>query len=193
LNVEQSPKPTHPGSLTQDAINRAFARVQRQSNYIFRRGSISVTLIAGKSTGRLGVETVKSPSGEKLDATNLERTLIDITVRPAYAGGVGEVLKAYRAARSRVSIELLLSILDELQYVYPYHQAIGFLMQAANYRPSDRAKLAARAREYDFYLAHGMKNPKYSNVWRLYYPGDMKIRQFNTPTEERLIERIRKA
>jgi hypothetical protein len=118
---------------------------------------------------------VQSSSGEILEATNLERTLIDITVRPAYAGGVGELLKAYRTARNRVSIDRLLGILDELTYVYPYHQAIGFLMQSAGYEPSDYAKLAAREREYDFYLAHGMEDPLYSKEWRLYYPRELKI------------------
>jgi hypothetical protein len=133
-----------------------------------------VTIIAGKSTGRLGVETLKTANGEKLDVTNLERTLIDITVRPAYAGGVGEVLKAYRAARQRVSLDRLMSILDDLSYVYPYHQAVGFLMEAAGYDVKSDTFMARR-REFDFYLAHGMKDRNYSKAWRLFYPRDLKI------------------
>jgi hypothetical protein len=185
LNIEQSPKPKPRGGLTQDALDRTFAGEQRQSNYIFSRGPLSVTIIAGKNTEQLGVETVEGSSGEILKVTNLERTLVDITVRPAYAGGVDEVLKAYRTARNRVSIDRLLGVLDELAYVYPYHQAIGFLMQSAGYSHSDHAKLSARAREYDFYLAHGMKEPQYSKEWRLYYPRDLKIPR-NARTERTL-------
>ena len=173
LNVEQSPKPNARGGLTQQALDRAFARKQRQSNYTFRHGPHSVTIIAGKSTGHLGVETLQNANGERLDVTTVERTLIDITVRPAYAGGVGEVLKAYQAARHRVSIDRLMSILDDLSYVYPYHQAVGILMQTAGYGVSDT--FMARQREFDFYLAHGIKDPNYSKTWRLFYPHDLKI------------------
>ena len=35
--------------------------------------------------------------------TDLERTLIDIAVRPEYAGGVYEVLNVYRLAKGKVS------------------------------------------------------------------------------------------
>jgi hypothetical protein len=173
LNVEQSPKPNPRGGLTQQSLDKAFARKQRQSNYTFRHGPHSVTIIAGKNTGHLGVETLQNPNGEKLDVTTVERTLIDITVRPAYANGVGEVLKAYQAARHLVSIDRLISILDDLSYVYPYHQAVGFLMHAAGYDVSDT--IMAHRRKFDFYLAHGMKDPNYSKTWRLFYPRDLKI------------------
>jgi hypothetical protein len=177
LNVEQSSKPNPSGGLTQDALDRAFAREQRQSNYVFNHRSLSVTIIAGKNTKRLGVDATKNPNGELLEVTNLERTLIDITVRPAYVGGISEVLKAYRAARDRVSIDRLLAILDELAYVYPYHQAVGFLLQSAGYNHKDYATLALRARGYDFYLTHGMAEPQYSQTWRLYYPHGLKVLQ----------------
>lgn len=58
--------------------------------------------------------------------TKLERTLIDIAVRPNYAGGVHHVLEAYAAAKSRVSVNVLLATLQKMEYVYPYHQVIGF-------------------------------------------------------------------
>ena len=37
----------------------------------------------------------------KIRLTNIERTLIDIAVRPVYSGGVFEVLKAYRLAKDK--------------------------------------------------------------------------------------------
>jgi predicted transcriptional regulator of viral defense system len=129
--------------------------------------------VAGKNIGRLGVETLRNANGENPEVTNLERTLIDITVRPAYAGGIGEVLKAYRAARDRASVDRLMSILDEVSYVYPYHQAVGFLMETAGYGVSDT--FTARQPKLDFYFAYGMKDPSYSKTWRLFYPHDLQI------------------
>jgi predicted transcriptional regulator of viral defense system len=174
LNVEQSAKPSSHGSLTQDGINRAFSGKQRQSNLIYNCNGVSVIMIAGKNTNRLGVEEIAGPESEALQVTNLERTLIDIVVRPAYAGGMPQVCKAYSAARDRMSLDRLLAILKKLDYVYPYHQCIGFLMQKTGHPEKSCAKLRALGLNHDFYLAHGLQQPEYSKDWRLFYPKDFK-------------------
>ena len=174
LNVEQSTKPPGNGSLTQIGIDRAFSGKQRQSNLIYSYYSSSIIMIAGKNTNRLGVEEIVGPASEVIWVTNLERTLIDIVVRPAYAGGASQVLKAYRAAKDRMSVDRLLSILKSLDYVYPYHQPIGFLMQKAGYPETKIAQLRALGLNFDFYLAHGIQQPEYSEDWRLFYPKDIK-------------------
>jgi hypothetical protein len=59
-----------------------------------------------------------------------------LTVRPDHAGGVDQVLKAFRSAKERVSVDALLAILREFHYQYLYHRAIDFYMQRAAYRES---------------------------------------------------------
>jgi predicted transcriptional regulator of viral defense system len=170
LNVEQSPKPAPSGSLTQRGIDQAFSRKQRQSNMTYEHDAWSVTIINGKNTDALGVEELVGPSEERLRVTNLERTLIDIAVRPTYAGGIFQVLEAYRAAKDRLSTNRLVATLKKLEYVYPYHQAIGFLMQRAGYDDKRSAMLRQLGLKHDFYLAHGMQQPEYSSEWRLFFP-----------------------
>jgi hypothetical protein len=174
LNVEQSAKPSGNGSLAQSGIDRAFAGKQRQSKLIYTYNTSSITMIAGKNTKRLGVEKIVGPASETIWVTNLERTLIDIVVRPAYAGGASQVLKAYRAAKDRISIDRLIITLKGLDYIYPYHQPIGFLMQKAGYPTQGIDQLRALGLNHDFYLAHGLQQPKYSKDWRLFYPQDLK-------------------
>ena len=175
LNVEQSAKPSYPGSLTQEGINLAFSRKQRQSNLTYAYPGISVTVIAGKNTNRLGVEQISGIASQSLSVTNIERTLIDIVVRPAYAGGIAQVLKVYRTAKDRMSVDRLLKTLKTLDYVYPYHQSIGFLMQKANYPEKSYAQLSAIGLNHDFYLAHDIKKPNYSKDWRLFYPKGLDL------------------
>jgi predicted transcriptional regulator of viral defense system len=170
VNVEQSVKPVPKGGLTQHGIDLAFSRAQRQSNMTYEFEKWSVTVINGKHTSALGVEKMLGPSNESLMVTNLERTLIDIVVRPSYAGGVFQILEAYRSARERMSTNRLLATLKKLDYVYPYHQAIGFLMDRAGYDSKRYSLLRQPGLEHDFYLTHGMKNPEYSSAWRIYYP-----------------------
>ncbi len=170
VNVEQSEKPPPKGPLTQHGIDMAFAREQRQSNMTYTFENWSVTIINGKHTDALGVEEIAGPSEEKLRVTNLERTLIDIAVRPAYAGGIFQVLEAYRAARDRLSTNRLLATLKKLNYVYPYHQAIGFLMERAGYDQKRYGLLKQPGLKHKFYLTHGIKKPEYSDAWHIYYP-----------------------
>jgi hypothetical protein len=98
VNQEQTPKSPSEG-VTQEAITSAFANHQRQSKYLFKYVGAQYLLLSGKNTGRTGVLQMKGPDGKDVDVTDLERTLIDVVVRPAYAGGINQVAQAYKQGR----------------------------------------------------------------------------------------------
>jgi hypothetical protein len=170
INEEQSNKPRPFAELTQSAIDNAFKKTTRQSKNITEFNGYKIQLLNGKHTDNAGVVDMVGPEGEKLLVTNIERTLIDIAVRPEYAGGVFEVLKAYRLAKGKVSVNKLSALLKKLDYVYPYHQVIGFYLdRAGGY--SDVVDLLRKFEiKYNFYLAHKTGQCDYSAEWRLFYP-----------------------
>lgn len=170
VNQEQSPKPKPTMGISQERIRLAYSRPQRTSRYAFRFGDHRIILVNGKSTNRMGVMQTKGPSGELLEVTSIERTLIDIVVRPAYAGGIFQVLDAYKAAKDRVNPREIVRILNEMDYVYPYHQSVGFLMERAGYEASSILALRERGLNFDFYLVHGARELDYEKSWRLYFP-----------------------
>ena len=170
VNQEQSPKPRPAGSLSQEAIDRAFGHEQRQSSFVFAYKQWRFVLVSGKDTGRLEVGKLTGPEGESLDVTGIERTLIDIAVRPAYAGGVYQVLEAYKSAKDKLSVNTLIATLKKLDYIYPYHQAIGFYLQRAGYEESRWQRLKSLGLSFDFYLAYGLREKQYDTDWRLFYP-----------------------
>ncbi|MET0400096.1 MAG: hypothetical protein ABW277_25120 [Longimicrobiaceae bacterium] len=169
-NKEQSPKPAPTGVLTQGGIDRAFARPPRVSRYVYSFDGTPLVLLSGKHTGNLGVNRIVEPSGIPVRVTSLERTLVDVVVRPAYATGAAAVLEAYRAARERASVEMLLAILQSLAHVYPYHQAIGFYMERAGYAASDLRRVHSLGLQYDFYVEHQMAGAQFDRAWRIHYP-----------------------
>ena len=61
----------------------------------------------------------------------------------------------------------------ELDFAYPYHQAIGFYLEKSGaYKPAEVAPFRRLAREFDFYLTYEMGDPAYDGDWRVYFPTD---------------------
>src|SRR5689334_12909510 len=180
VNAEQSDKETSELDLTQEAIHRAFQNQPRQSRLVYTMPKFRITVLNGKHTGELEVEETTGPTGEKVRVTSLKLTLIDIVVRPIYSGGVQSVLDAYRLARERAFALKIGQILRKLDYVYPYHQAVGFYMLAAGYPPEDQDHFARMGRKYDFYLCHGLKKPAFDKYWRVFFPRG--LRRQSSPT-----------
>ena len=169
ITVEQGPKSSR-GELSQENIDEAFKKPPRLSSNIARYKGYKITLLNGMFTGQNGIVSSINKTGAELRVTNIERTLIDIAVRPAYSGGIFEVFKAYDLAKDKVSINKLNAYLKKMEFIYPYNQVIGFYLDKAGYQ-ENRTKLLQRENlKYDFYLTHEMKDVKYSKKWRLFYP-----------------------
>lgn len=170
INIEQKEKGENDkDSLIQLNIDRAFSRPMRKTNQIGTLNDSKVYLLNGKNVGNIGVIDIDF-KGTNLKITNLERTLIDITVRPNYAGGVNEVLNAYILAKGKCSINKLIAILKQLDYTYPYHQSIGFYLEKAKY-PKNIIDLVKKIEiKYNFYLTYEIKDKEFSDTWKLFFP-----------------------
>lgn len=178
VTQEQSNSPSKQqlNELKQEAIDEAFKKPQRLSETYVTFREYKIFLLRGKFTKNLGVDTLERSEVGQIKVTDIERTLIDIAVRPSYSGGVFEVLKAFRQAKEMypVSVNKLSGYLSRMNFIYPYHQAIGFYLEAAgNYKQSQINILKNKPRTYDFYLAYQMKEKEYSKEWNLYYPKGM--------------------
>jgi hypothetical protein len=82
-----------------------------------------------------------------------------------------QVFEAFKTAKDRVSVNVLIATLKKMKYVYPYHQAIGFYMDRAGYAEKLWSRLLAMGTDYNFYLAHHLpKKKNFDEKWKLYYP-----------------------
>ncbi|AYB31938.1 type IV toxin-antitoxin system AbiEi family antitoxin domain-containing protein [Chryseolinea soli] len=168
ISFEQSKKQNINRTLEQSAINSAFAKPQRKSANTTTFQEYTFLVHNGMYSNRSGVFTLND-----LPVTNIERTLIDIAVRPDYAGGVDSVLEAYRRALDKISINKLVAILDRFNFIYPYHQPIGFYLEKAGLDAGKLRVLREKEMRYDFYLTYDMIEKDYDKGWRLYYPKGM--------------------
>jgi hypothetical protein len=174
VNKEQSTKALseRPNKLVQKSIDEAFSKPVRRSGFAYTNDELALVLIAGQNSGNLDVVEVNAPDGSSYPTTSLERTLIDCTVRPAQAGGIHEVKNMYEAARDRVSLRRLRKVLDELHFIYPYRQSVGFLLEKTGYPEQRYSTFKQPPFENDFYLEHAILEGRrdYSSDWRLYFP-----------------------
>jgi hypothetical protein len=172
VNAEQAEKSSERPILTQVGIDRAFRNQQRMSKLIYSIKGVRITLLSGKQSGRLDVHPANTPLGNPVEVTSVERTLIDVTVRPGYAHGPASVLRAFQLARGMISVRKMCNLLQKLDYTYPYHQAIGFYLKRAGYPSSDCRMLARFGKEFDFYLCHGLRSPAFDPEWKIFIPNE---------------------
>jgi len=174
FNIEQPAKPTRSAKLEQSRIDAAFKRPVRSSNNVFEISDRSIHLLSGKNTGQLGVVDNQTLGSNLVRATNTERTLIDLCVRPLYTNGPSGILKAFRAAIPlSISIRQLVDNLRNMDFAYPYHQAIGFYCQRAGFPLSQLEELTALGTRHRFYLDYELEDPKYDDRWCIYYPPEL--------------------
>jgi predicted transcriptional regulator of viral defense system len=160
----------------QSAIDAAFGHPPRASKNELElaKEQVRVVMLESAYQGSLGVTAGEVNWGGsrplKLRYTSLERTMIDVVVRPFYAGGVFEVAKAFENAKTKLSVNAMQAMLKRMAFGYPYHQAIGYYLERAGYKPTVVELFRRLPMERDFYLTHNMGKTTYSSRWRLFVP-----------------------
>lgn len=167
-NVEQLKKNLNSTTISQESINTAFKNKSRITNNICESNGYEIYGISGMFTDNLGVIEKNN-----IRYTDIERTLIDIVVRPQYSGGVKSVLKTFEKAKKNVKITKLIKYYKEIKYVYPYHQSIGFYLEKTNYPVEFIDTFSKIKKIYDFYIDNQISHPSYSKKWQLYYPSEL--------------------
>lgn len=170
INTEQTKKRRYEDSdIKQSQIDLAFKNNPRLTKNIAYYDDRLIYGLNGMYTGRIGVSEINLQTNEKIKITDLERTLIDISVRPQYLGGTTNVQEIYCAVKNRIEIQKLFSYLEKINFVYPYKQVIGFYLENAGVSYEDVIKFTGEVFKYKFYLAHKMTDIKFSTKWNLFY------------------------
>jgi len=168
-NKELTRKTGRVNKLIQENIDRAFSRPMRVSKQVATFEKYRIFLLNSKNFERLGVVESKI-NKEVIYLTTIERTLIDAAVRPNYTGGVTEVLNAFKKAKEKFSVNKLKAMLKKMNYIYPYHQTIGFYLEKAGYEERLLKLFEDFEIKYDFYLTYKMEQKDYNNRWKLFFP-----------------------
>ena len=90
---------------------------------------------------------------------------------PQYNGGISSVPDYFQNARGKVDIGQLIEIYRKLDFVYPYFQSLGFLLERTGMQDMADTVAAEFVPKNKFYLDHSAKSSwKYDAKWMIYYP-----------------------
>lgn len=166
ISTELSKKKETPRLLEQESINRAFSKPMRFTNRKAEYQNAYIYWLESKNYDSIGII-----EGE-YKYTDLERTLIDCLMRPQYCGGIDEVINIFEAAKNNISINKLYKYIKRMNPIYPYHQALGFILEYIGLQGKIVDMFLTLGMDYDFYLDYNtnINNCNYSSKWKLYYP-----------------------
>src|SRR5699024_6037270 len=182
INREQSKKPVNKenAKLTQRKVDYAFSKEMRRTTdiytFVYQGTHYTVHVLNSKHTNKTGIIREKPVGFSKnIQVTNLERTLLDATIRPRYSGGSLEVLEAYYAAKQVVSIQKIADYLKKFDYIYAYEKSVLFYLKNTNYAKDDCAVLEdlldkSPHKEINFYLDYQLTQKKEDKTIGIFYP-----------------------
>lgn len=167
LTLERNSYVDHKNILQQGSIDNVFSKPPRITSNKRNYKNFDINFINGQHQNNIGVVSFR----EKYAVSDLERTLIDISVRPFYSGGVTQVLEAFGNARERLDLQKFYDYFTKMNFSYPYHQVIGFYLERSGYsKVAYLPFLEFGRQEFDFYLTYNILHKEYSAKWKLHYP-----------------------
>ena len=160
--------------LEQSKIDQAFLKNYKLPKKLASIFNYNIFIIHTKYTNKAGIIECNFKNS-KIYLPEVERLLIDIIVRPELSGGIKDVINAYSNILLKYenvfNLKRLLEILNKLDYIYPYFQTIGYLLDRnlVNTLPFD----AFKHKQYKFYLTKGSINQSdllFDKKWNLFIP-----------------------
>ncbi len=150
-------------NLTQSTIDQAFSKPQRMTTNFKKFNELTINFLKGQSPDHMN--TTK----DNLRVSDIEKTLIDITVRPSYSGGSKNIMKSFKNARILMDPEKLVHYYKKLSFAYPYHQSLGFYLENSGYDKAYYRELLQFNHKFNFYLDYEISNPEYCEKWKIFY------------------------
>ena len=167
-------KTKRPGKLSDFQIRSQFIKPQKITGKRVPLQGGECVLISGYKNDQTGVIPVPNefrafPEDSRI--TDLERCLIDAVVAPHYNGGIMSLPALFAEAADQLALHRLISHYGELEFLYPFHQTIGFFLDH-----SEQTEAAEIWRETfqpinRFFVDKNAKtNWLYDSKWQVRYP-----------------------
>lgn len=166
---------TQYGELDFYDVRDSFMKKPRPTQNIVTYKSFKYEFVEREPTDDLGVVQKKislKKGVASFSVTDRERTLIDCIVAPHRAGGIDSVISSFISAKKKLNIEELHSYYVKFDFVYPYWQRIGFILERAlGEKTAKKWGNHFSGEKYKFFLMREYRSSwLFDEHWQIYYP-----------------------
>ncbi|MFQ5685452.1 MAG: hypothetical protein ACE5GV_02210 [Candidatus Scalindua sp.] len=175
---KKSAKRKKVNTVNSNELRRNFIKPHRHTKHVYTLNDYEIIVVErlAKISGSGVVESHRPgtllPNTSRV--TCIERALIDAVVSPQYNGGIVSVYTYFRNARDMLNMARLIKIYRQLEFVYPYSQSIGFLLDRAGMSKYASVIYKNFPPEHSFFVDHDAKTTwVYDEKWKLYYPAGL--------------------
>ncbi len=165
-------------TVNNNELRRSFIKPHRHTKHVYTLNAYEIIVVERRARiSGSGVIESHPPSTllpNSSRVTCIERALIDAVVSPQYNGGIVSVYTYFRNARGMLNMSKLIKIYRQLDFIYPYFQSIGFLLDRVGMSKHASVIYKNFQPERNFYIDHDAKTSWiYDEKWKLYYPAGL--------------------
>jgi len=159
-----------------EVIKQVFMKAPRETSNFATFGGMKFVFVERANCGEAGVMELNVSSFKeklKFQITDVERTLIDCAVAPHYSGGLPTVIQAF--LKASLNIEQLSRHYKMQNFLYPYWQSIGFLIEICKGKEIARNWMNNFEKpKIDFYIDRNYRADwSFHKEWKIYFPKNL--------------------
>ena len=164
ISQEQSPKEDYNHSkLTQEAIDNAFSKDYRRTKKVGKYNNKHIVFLEPKNTKEFGVIEING-----IKVSSVSRALVEMVVNVQYFRNTKELISVFKKIKSNIDIDEVFDIVEKFDFIYPYHQSIGYILEKIGFKREKLYKFKECVSKLNFYTDKKQDNYKYIAYWKMY-------------------------
>lgn len=160
---EQKTKLQEP-NLSQEAINIAFKKSYRITSNIAEFEDKHIILLQPKNTNNFEIINHRD-----YRVSSINRAFVEMLVNIQFFKNIETFMDIFKPIKNELSINTISEILEHIDYIYPYNQSIGFILEKIGFHKKELSIFKNSKAQYRFYIEKGKENYAFDNFWNIYY------------------------
>lgn len=101
--------------------------------------------------------------------SSIERALIEMVVNVHYFKNFNNLIEIFKPIKEHISIQKIIDILKVFNYIYPYYNSIGFLLEKIGFDKYELEPIKSHVDKLNFYTERIKESYNYNEYWKVYY------------------------
>jgi predicted transcriptional regulator of viral defense system len=155
------------GLITQPSQLEQIVLSERMLPKVQKVGKVKFEFITYSENHFFGFKNQWIDDFNKVNCSDLEKTIIDCLFIPRYAGGITEITKSIYKCREQISTDKLFTYLERFN-VQAVNKRLGFIMQRLEILSDFRTELASTIKDGYTLLEPSLpKNGRHHSTWKI--------------------------